>query len=313
MSATMQGGLLGLVLAIGLGLVIRYSPPLRRPRLADRLAPYLSDTPRPSRLLAPGSAAGPYSAAGQLLRPVLADAARAIERIVGGSRSVRRRLAGMGSRLTVEEFRAEQVIWGFGGVLAGVMLGLALSASRGPVNPIAAILCAFSGGIAGIVGRDWLLTSQLRRREERMLAELPVVAELLALAVTAGETAPAALARVCAASQGEVARELQAALTETRAGTPIALALTSASERTTLAPLARFLDGIVIALERGTPIGDVLRAQAADVREAGKRALLASGGRREIAMMVPVVFLILPVTVLFALYPGLVNISMLTR
>jgi tight adherence protein C len=30
-------------------------------------------------------------------------------------------------------------------------------------------------------------------------------------------------------------------------------------------------------------------------------------------MMVPVVFLILPVTILFALYPGLVNISMLTR
>jgi len=30
-------------------------------------------------------------------------------------------------------------------------------------------------------------------------------------------------------------------------------------------------------------------------------------------MMVPVVFLILPITVLFALYPGLVNISLLTR
>jgi uncharacterized membrane protein YgaE (UPF0421/DUF939 family) len=30
-------------------------------------------------------------------------------------------------------------------------------------------------------------------------------------------------------------------------------------------------------------------------------------------MLVPVVFLILPVTVLFALYPGLVNLTMLTR
>ncbi len=32
---------------------------------------------------------------------------------------------------------------------------------------------------------------------------------------------------------------------------------------------------------------------------------MEAGGRREIGMMVPVVFLVLPVTVLFAVYPGL--------
>ena len=31
---------------------------------------------------------------------------------------------------------------------------------------------------------------------------------------------------------------------------------------------------------------------------------MEQGGRKEIAMMVPVVFLVLPVTVLFAIYPG---------
>jgi tight adherence protein C len=31
---------------------------------------------------------------------------------------------------------------------------------------------------------------------------------------------------------------------------------------------------------------------------------MEEGGRKEIAMMVPVVFLVLPVTVLFAIYPG---------
>jgi tight adherence protein C len=31
---------------------------------------------------------------------------------------------------------------------------------------------------------------------------------------------------------------------------------------------------------------------------------MEEGARKEIAMMVPVVFLILPVTILFALYPG---------
>ena len=69
----------------------------------------------------------------------------------------------------------------------------------------------------------------------------------------------------------------------------------------------------VVAIERGTPLADVLRAQATDVREVGKRALLEASGKKEISMMAPVVFLILPITVLFALYPGLVTLISLTR
>jgi len=47
------------------------------------------------------------------------------------------------------------------------------------------------------------------------------------------------------------------------------------------------------------------RPKAYDAREAARRALMEEGGRKEIAQMVPVVFLGLPVTVVFALYPGL--------
>jgi hypothetical protein len=46
-------------------------------------------------------------------------------------------------------------------------------------------------------------------------------------------------------------------------------------------------DGLVVAVERGTPLGDVLRAQAADVREQHKRDLIEAGGRREVLMLVP--------------------------
>jgi tight adherence protein C len=67
-----------------------------------------------------------------------------------------------------------------------------------------------------------------------------------------------------------------------------------------------------VAIERGSPLADVLRAQATDAREAGKRALLELGGKKEIAMMVPVVFLILPVTVLFALFPGFFALNLST-
>jgi tight adherence protein C len=44
-----------------------------------------------------------------------------------------------------------------------------------------------------------------------------------------------------------------------------------------------------------------------------KRNLIEAGGRREVLMLVPVVFLELPVVILFALYPGLVSLSQLAR
>jgi tight adherence protein C len=51
---------------------------------------------------------------------------------------------------------------------------------------------------------------------------------------------------------------------------------------------------------------EVLRAQATDARESAKRSLLEQAGKKEIGMLVPLVFLILPVTVLFAVFPGIV-------
>jgi tight adherence protein C len=224
-----------------------------------------------------------------LAQPVLADTARLIERVLGGSRTVRRRLVAAGSERTLEDFRVEQVIWGFLGVGIGVVLAVGLSVATGRVNLIALVLLIVCGFLGGVLGRDWLLSYQVHRREERMLAEFPVVAELLALAVTAGEAPAAALERVCRLCRGELSKELEVALSQARAGASLPAALEALAERTTLESLTRFVDGVIIALERGTPLAEVLRAQAADVREAGKRALLAAGGRREIAMMVPAI------------------------
>ena len=79
-----------------------------------------------------------------------------------------------------------------------------------------------------------------------------------------------------------------------------------------LSLVSRFAQGIAVAVERGTPLAEVLHAQAADVREAGRRELIEVAARREIFMMVPVVFLVLPVTLLFALFPGFYGLSFMS-
>ena len=172
---------------------------------------------------------------------------------------------------------------------------------------------ALIGLAAGVLGRDWWLSREVAQREQAMMSEFPVVADLLALAVVAGEAPVDAIHRVCRLTGGQLATEMDSALAASRAGTPITRALSDVADRTTFEPFSRFLQGIVVAIERGTPLADVLRAQATDVREVGKRALLEASGKKEISMMAPVVFMILPITVLFALYPGLVTLISLTH
>lgn len=304
MSATLAGLGLGAAGGTGLFLAVTGTPLFRKPRLDARLAPYLRDTPRPSKLLHARPALTPFPTFERLLGPVLGDLIKGVEKWVGGLTSVRRRLEQVGGEMTVEQFRAEQVLWGGFGLAAAFGLALLAVVSGAGTNPVALLVSAGLFTVFGVLGRDRFLTRQVQQREERMLEEFPTIAELLALAVTAGEGPVGALERVTRISAGELSRELGRALADARAGASLVQALEGIARRTSLAPLARFVDGVAIAVERGTPLAEVLRAQAVDVREAGKRALLESAGRREIGMMVPVVFLVLPVTVLFALFPG---------
>ena len=308
MNAALVGGLLGGLAAVGLLIAVAWSPPMRKTTLADRIAPYVGDAPAPSRLLSPSVPAGRPNVLARLTRPFAQDLVRVLDRLVGGQASVRRRLGALNSSMTVEEFRAEQVVWGAVGLLAGVGFGaLALFATQ--TNPLLIGLLVLVCAVTGVFARDWWLTRAVQRHDQAILAEFPVVAEMLALAVTAGEGPTGAIERIGRLAHGPLVDQLTAIIADTHAGTPLLDAISAARDRTRLEPLARFLDGMAVAIERGTPLADVLRAQAADVRALSKRQLMESGGRREIAMMVPVVFFVLPVTIVFALYPGLVAIT----
>lgn len=304
MSELLRAGLvLGALTGLGLCLVWLGLPMHRRPGLADRVLPYLRDTARPSTLLTGAAAreAGPFGAA---LRDLVGILGRGIEHVLGGASSVRRRLQRAGREPDVERFRAEQVLWGAIGVGVALVLIL-LGHLAGEGNAVLSLLFVGIAATLGVAARDWWLSHEARRREDRMLLEFPTIAELLALSVGAGEGATGALERVAALSQGELSSELRRCLADARAGANLPAALAGLADRTALPSLARFVDGIVIAVERGTPLAEVLRAQAQDVREAGRRAVMEEAGKREIAMMVPVVFLVLPVTVVFAIFPGM--------
>lgn len=300
--------LVGATLGSGLWLTFVRLPVMRQPRFVERIAPQLKSVDVQSRLLK-AHAVTPFGPLERIIRPVARDAVTWLNRFSPASSVLARRLEQAGRTQSVLDFRAEQVIWGSVGLAASTTIILTLAAS-GSFNPMLAVLIVFGTAAGGYLLRDYLLGAEIRRRESRILAEFPSLAELMALAVSAGESATGALERICRTGHGELVEEFGRVLSETRAGTPLLRALQNFSNRTRLAPLVRFVDGISVAVDRGTPLADVLRAQAQDVRDLSKRELMESAGRKEIAMMVPLVFGVLPLTVLFAVYPGIALINL---
>ena len=294
---------------LGLGLVfIGMWTRARKPTLVARISPFVR-TGLADEIERRDTTMTPLPALERLLAPVVRDIGRLIGQWGSPSADVARRLRRAGSDATVEQFRAQQVAWGAGGL--GVGIGVALLAMAVRDAPLLAALALVVVATAlGVLGRDMWLTRTVKQHERRLLAELPTIAELLALSVTAGESALGALERVSRTTSGALASELGQALADARAGVRLPDALTRMAQDTGVPALERFAEGVATAIERGTPLADVLRAQAQDARSQGRQALVEEGGKREIAMMVPVVFLILPVTVIFAIFPGLIAIQL---
>lgn len=300
MSGVLLGG------GFGLGLVLMWSGWRRgrRPSLDSRVLPYVRDVHPMTTASAPG-------VTGAVLGPLVRRLAAGVGDVLGGSASVRRRLQRLGSPMTVEELRVQQVIWGALGFGACAIVSILVwSATR--TGTIALLVLCVLGFVGGALLADHRLSTNVRRHEERAAEEFPVVADLLALAVAAGESPVAGLERVLRVCRGALADDLGRVLADVRTGTPVPDAFVALASRTGVPSIARFSEGLAVAVERGTPLVDVLHAQARDVRETARRQLIEAGGRKEIAMMLPVVFLVLPVVVVFAFFPGYVGLTMTT-
>lgn len=293
------------MLAVGTWLVVQGVPTAAPPTLAERVAPYLlsghapfaNTQSLPTRRMLP-----------QWLASFTLSLGRRLGGLTGDESSVQRRLDVLGRGQSPEEFRLEQVVWGLAGAAAAVMLLIVRGISASDV--LSGVLFVSLAGVGGVLARDQALTHSVQRRTEHLRAELPTVIEMLAMAVGAGASLTAAFERVRAVGHGVLADELGRVLDDTRVGLPLTPALQRMAVRNDLNEVSRLVDAVVVAVERGTPLADVLAAQAGDAREAGRRALIEAGGRKEIGMMIPVVFMVLPLSVLFVLFPGFYGLSL---
>lgn len=291
--------LLGGVLAAGILFLLAALPRWRAASLTVRIAPYVrdavDDAALPSGAL-PRAGVMPVGGGWPALRGRITG-------LLGDSTALAARLAQAGSDETPAAFRARQLGWGVAGLGIGgvVVIALALAGTMTAPAAVLPVVC----GLVGVVTVDLLLSSRVKSRLGRLSDELPTTLEFLALCLSAGEGFLDALRRVGAIGSGELTDELRRVVLATGTGSPLADALGEMAGRLRLPAVSRAIDQIVAALEHGAPLAGVLHAQAADAREDAKRVLIEQAGWREILMMLPLVFLILPLSVLFAVFPGI--------
>ena len=294
-----------LLLAAGLGLILSSVLNTRSVSFADRVASQLRGETLRESLLKEQERREPslLEAISAFCAPLLRSLSSSLSGSSLSDSSVQERLRRAGSSQSVSAFRAEQLLWALAGVTVMSALTV-IGVVQERFSILVALMLVLVSGLSGFLARDWWLGEAVTKREKQLVAEFPALAEMMALSVTAGESALAALERICLTSRGELAREFSDILAQTRTGVSLR-ALQEFAERTRVPALSRFVEGIAVAIERGTPLADVLRAQAQDVRDNAKRELMETAGKKEIAMLAPVVFFILPLTVIFAVFPGL--------
>lgn len=296
--AVVLGGAFGL----GICLLLSLAPRWGAPSLARRIAPYIRDVVDPRGIL-PGVSVDGFDAA-SLLR----SAQERISRLLGGSDAVERRLRQAGWEGDASAFRGRQLAWAVIGIAVGgaVVVILVLTGRASGAVALLPPLC----GLAGAVLCDAGLTRAARARVGRIEEELPTVLEFLALCLSAGEGIFDSLRRVGEVGAGELTGELRGAVLAVGMGSPLSESLARVARRLDVPALTRSLDQLVAAIDRGAPLAHVLHAQALDAREDAKRSLIERAGRAEILMLLPLVFLILPLSVLFAVFPGILMLRL---
>jgi tight adherence protein C len=300
---------LGIALGLGLWTLIALVPRVGSPRLSMRVAPYLRDVSQAARDAVDRRPTEPASVIAGLVAPGAARAARLLASVLGGGDGIARRLRQAGATGDVEVFRSRQLLSAIAGAGAGVVIA-GILASAAAVSGLVLGGVVILGAAGGLILPEQLLARRARVRQARIAAELPTVLEFLTLSLSAGESILDALRRVARTGTGELAREFGRVVADVNAGMALPAALVRCASTVALPALSRTIDQLVGALERGTPLAEVLRAQAQDSRDDAKRQLLETAGRKEVAMLVPLVFLILPVTIAFAIFPGILVLQL---
>jgi tight adherence protein C len=257
------------------------------------------------------AALGPVRVGHSILRPVVDELGRQLQSLLARfgllqSRDLQPMLELLRPGVSPAQHFGEKLVLGLLGV------GVLPAAEALGIHPFGSYpiwsWCAL--GALGFAAPDWYLSQLRQRRRTRIVMELPTILSMLAIALSAGSSIEEAVARVADSSEGELARELQRVRSELRFGQRYLVpALIALAERNLVPELYTVVGHIQAASRLGLPLTQVLRTQAAALRERKRLLVVEEGIKGSIRMIVPVALFILPVLFVVLLGPAAVSVA----
>jgi tight adherence protein C len=210
--------------------------------------------------------------------------------------------AGMAHKRSPQAFLATKIVFAAAGIVGGSLLGMLNgSATR-------ALLLGAAGGVLGFFLPDFRVGSRAHKRREQMRRDLPDALDVLAISVEAGLGFDAALAKVGEHLEGPLVDELELTLNEMRVGETRVNALRKLAARTGLPEAQSFVQALLYADQLGSPLGRVLRVQAADARRRRQVAAEERAMKAPVKMLLPILVFIFPVLFVVILGPAMYHV-----
>jgi tight adherence protein C len=259
--------------------------------LVERLRPY-----------APGGmahGASPSESFRDAVVVMARDASERVARVFGVSEQLALRLERIHSPLDVTAFRVRQVGWSVAGLgLSAVVVGAVRP------RPLAALLLLAAGPLLAFLVQEQRVASASAQWQRRVFLELPVVAEQLAMLLSAGYSLGSALNRLASRGHGCCGADLRRVVLRVRQGLSEDEALREWAAVARVDALDRLVP--VLALNRAaTDLGRLLSAQARAIRKDVQRELVETMERRSQAVWIPVTVATLVPGVIFLAIPFL--------
>ncbi|MDQ3756430.1 MAG: type II secretion system F family protein [Actinomycetota bacterium] len=284
----------GLVLWAGAALLLSEVRAVARPSLSERLRPY-----SPNGFDATRTSAGLLSV--ESFREVIGPLASAwggwVARVFGVQEAAAAHLARIHAPLDVTGFRVRQAASAMAALAVATLPAKALW--HAPV--VAGFVLAGAPLLAFLVAEQRLAGAS-KRRQERLLLELPVVAEQLGMLLGAGYSLGAAVARLAGRGSGAAAEDLRRVAARVRHGVAVEHALREWAELAQVPALDRLVSVLARSRETGD-LGRLVAEEARSIRQEVHRRTITVMERRAQQVWVPVTVATLVPGVIFLAIP----------
>lgn len=199
------------------------------------------------------------------------------------------------------------------------MSGLVMSAVLIFVGSLLLVyLLTFSAGKAiAVAGLALLIYLYLQRfmmlrritwRKNRMIRDLPYTLDLILVSVEAGLSFDGAIAKVVSNIPGPISEEFAKTLKEIRMGINRKTAMKNMSARCGVKELSSLNTSIIQADELGVSLSNIIRIQAATLREERKQKAREKALKAPVKILLPLILFVFPTIFIVILGPSLIKI-----